>query len=130
MLFVVFCYSDPVIDIYKHKVQPYNNSIKTQMYLLNTTQNFMVFVNGIDINIRVNVDEERHKVIQNTKQQTVVTLTVLQTRIPELLDSRIRNTPSVRLLCPQQVLLLNILKNKAHLIIGLLRIGQVLFCLL
>ena len=37
------------------------------------------------------------------KQQFVVTQTICQTQIPTLLYSWVRNTPAVKMLCPQQI---------------------------
>jgi hypothetical protein len=37
------------------------------------------------------------------KSQYVITHTILQNEIPELLDNWVRNTSSVKLLCPQQI---------------------------
>jgi hypothetical protein len=37
-----------------------------------------------------------------TKQQVVITHTIHQTEISPLLDSSVKNTPSVKMLCPQK----------------------------
>ena len=60
------------------------------------------------------------------KQQFVVTYTIRQTQIPELLGSWVTNTPYVKILCPQyNYLSFYFPKNVTCLSVGLVRIGQV-----
>jgi hypothetical protein len=60
------------------------------------------------------------------KQQFVVTHTIRQTEIPALPDSSVTDTPSVKMLCPQQISVsLYFRKNTACLRVGLLRVGYV-----
>jgi len=40
------------------------------------------------------------------KQQVVITHTIHQTEISALLESRVKNTTSVKIMCPQKLLLL------------------------
>jgi len=60
-----------------------------------------------------------------------VTHTTGQTEIPAVLDISVTNTPSVKMLCPQNTcLFLYCSKNVPCWSVGLLRTGQVFFFLL
>ena len=64
------------------------------------------------------------------KGEIVVTHTINQTDIPALLDTRVTNTPSVKMLCPQNnCMSLYFRRNITCLRVGLLKIGQAFFCL-
>jgi hypothetical protein len=66
-----------------------------------------------------------------TKQQFVVTHTNRQNEIPPSLDSRVTNTPSVKISYPQKKASICIfVQNMMCWSVGLLRICHVLFCLL
>lgn len=59
------------------------------------------------------------------KYKFAVTHIIRQTEIPTLLGSWFINTPSVKILCPQKILLSLYFRKNISLSDGLLRIGQV-----
>ena len=59
------------------------------------------------------------------EQQFVVTHTICQSDIPALLDSRVTNTPSVKMLCPEKNCLSYFCKIVTCLSVGLMRVSQV-----
>ena len=65
------------------------------------------------------------------KQPSAVTHTARQTEIPALLDSRVTNTPFIKMLHPQKIAPPYIfVKTLRFFNVGLLRICYVFFCLL
>jgi hypothetical protein len=61
------------------------------------------------------------------ERRSVLTHTIRQTEIPALLGSWLKNTPSVKMLCPQKSYLsLYLIKNVSCICVSLLTIGLVL----
>jgi len=63
--------------------------------------------------------------ISLTSQQLFVSHTIRQTEIPALVGSWVKNTVSVKILCPQKMFFLYFRKHITCFSVSLLRIGQV-----